>query len=174
MSAILSVVASTAASIGAPIIKSVLQKHVGGVAGSLAGEVIDQVAVQAGVKPDALDTLSEEEMVRAVSSVEANMPEVIALWQKGLEGQFALFEADRQEGLLATAWRWGWMYLLAFFWICAFLVFPLVKLFGAAIDPIDTAMLMTLTGWFISLYMGGHTVKVLGKQAIDAAKAWRR
>lgn len=170
----LGAVASIAAKSGATIVKSVLDKHVGGLAGSLAGTIVDEVAHRVGVAPDDLAKAPVGDLTKAVEDVEASMPEVIALWQKGLEGQFALFEADRQEGLLATAWRWGWMYLLAFFWICAFLFFPVIRLFGVAIDPIDTAALMTLTGWFISLYMGGHTVKVLGKQAIDAAKAWRK
>ncbi len=91
----------------------------------------------------------------------------------GLAGQFALLQAEQAEGFWQSAWRWGWMYLLAFFWTCAFLLFPIVRLFGFDLDPIDTATLGTLTGWFISLYMGGHTVKELGKQAVEAVKTWR-
>ena len=174
MTAILPALVAAAASVGAPIIKNVLQKHVGGVVGTLAGTVVDEVAARAGVKPEELPELRPEELGAAVQRVEAEMPELIALYQKGLEGQFALLSEDRREGVLASAWRWGWMYLLGFFWICAFLLFPLAKLFGLAIEPIDTATLMTLTGWFISLYMGGHTVKVLGQQALDAARNWRR
>ena len=44
---------------------------------------------------------------------------------------------------------------------------------AATLYPIDSATLMTLTGWFISLYMGGHTVKEIGRQAVEAVKTWR-
>ena len=36
------------------------------------------------------------------------------------------------------------------------------------IEMVDLATLMTLTSWFMALYMGGHTVKDLGKNVIDA------
>jgi hypothetical protein len=32
------------------------------------------------------------------------------------------------------------------------------------IEMIDIATLMTLTSWFMALYMGGHTVKDLGRE----------
>jgi hypothetical protein len=36
------------------------------------------------------------------------------------------------------------------------------------IEMVDLATLMTLTSWFMALYMGGHTVKDLGRNVIDA------
>ncbi len=39
---------------------------------------------------------------------------------------------------------------------------------GAAIDMVDLATLLTLTSWFMALYMGGHTIKDFGKNVIDA------
>ena len=66
------------------------------------------------------------------------------------------------------------MYLLAVFWTFYLLIFPIVEtLTGIPIQRIDIAVLMTLTTWFISLYMGGHTIKSLGQSAIDAVKTWR-
>jgi len=172
--AITSILIGAAAKVGAPIVKGVLEKHVGGLTGTLAGTVVDQVAERLGVEPEALPSVDQSELGDAVSEVNANMPELIALYEKGLQGQFALLLAEQAEGFWQSAWRWGWMYLLAFLWICAFLLFPVLRVFGIYIDTIDSATLMTLTGWFISLYMGGHTLKEFGKQAVEAVKTWKR
>lgn len=167
------VILGIAAKIGAPIIKSIIEKKIGGVSGDLAGAVIDAVAEKAGVAPDRLSAAPVSKIEEAVREVEAEAPEMIALYEAGLKGQFELLQAELQEGFWQSAWRWGWMYLLAFLWVCAFLLFPVLKAFGIALDPIDSATLMTLTGWFISLYMGGHTVKEIGRQAVEAVKTWR-
>ncbi len=174
MSVVTSIILATAAKVGAPFVKSVLEKHVGGLAGTLAGTVVDQVAERLGVEPEAVPSVDEKELGNAVRDVDFAMPEVIALYEKGLQGQFALLQAEQAEGFWPSAWRWGWMYLLAFLWVCAFLLFPVLRVFGIVLDPIDSATLMTLTGWFISLYMGGHTVKEIGKQAVEAVKTWKR
>ena len=166
---VFSIIGLAAARIGAPMIKAVLQNHVGGAAGTLAAAVVDEIAMKAGVPPEKLGEVDQDDLSAAIREVEGNMPQLISLWQQGLEGQFAMAKTDSDAGGLAAAWRWGWMYLLAFFWICAFLLFPLLKWGGLDLDPIDITTLMTLTGWFISLYMGGHTVKVLGQQAMTVA-----
>lgn len=57
-------------------------------------------------------------------------------------------------------WRPGWMWLLAFVWLYALILRPLANAaFGAAIEAVDLTILMTLTGVFTGLYMGGHTAK---------------
>lgn len=174
MAPLIAILAAAAAKVGAPVIKSILSKHVGGLPGTLAGTVIDHIAERVGVEPEKLPDADPKELENAVRDVEVATPELIALYQRGIEGQFALLQADAQsESIWASAWRWGWMYLLAFLWLCAFLLFPIARAFGAVLEPIDAATLMTLTGWFISLYMGGHTVKEFGKQAVEAVKNWR-
>ncbi|MFC6444580.1 hypothetical protein [Shinella zoogloeoides] len=167
------IILEIATKIGAPIVKSILQKTFGGTAGDLAGTVIDAVAGKVGVPAEKLDSIPPNKIEAAVREVEVEAPEMIALWEAGLAGQFALLQAETAEGFWQSAWRWGWMYLLAFLWVCNFLLFPLARVFGAALDPIDSGTLLTLTGWFISLYMGGHTVKEIGKQALEAVKTWR-
>ena len=101
-------------------------------------------------------------------------PELIQLWQAGLAGQFALLQAEQREAWYQSAWRWGWMYLLAVFWIWRIMIVPVLN-HGAAtpIEAIDLAVLLTLTTWFISLYMGGHTIKALGESAINAVRNWK-
>ncbi len=170
---ILAVILGAAAKVGAPVVKAIVEKHAGPLAGTLAGTVVEHVAERVGVEPEKLPQADPKEVENAIRDVEFAAPEVIALWQAGLQGQFELLQADNAEGWWASAWRWGWMYLLAFLWSCAFLFFPIAKALGVVLDPIDSATLMTLTGWFISLYMGGHTIKEIGKQAVDAVKTWR-
>ena len=174
MSAIGGILVGIAAEVGAPIIKRVLENRFGKVSGQLAETVIKRVAENAGVEPIELEKLNPSEVKTAVLATEAEMPELIALYTAGLEGQFALLQAEMKEGFWQSAWRWGWMYLLAVFWIFYLLIFPIVEaLTGVPIQRVDIAILMTLTTWFISLYMGGHTIKSLGQSAIDAVKTWR-
>lgn len=163
MSVVLSTVLDAARRAAAPVIAPLLEKHVGPLTDSLAGTVINAVAKRVGVPVEALPNVEPQVLERAVTEVEANV------YARGLLLQETEAAADRAEGGLAAAWRWGWMYLLAAFWVWALIVAPVSGLPG-----IDTAVLMTLTGWFISLYMGGHTVKELGKQAVEAVRVLKR
>lgn len=180
MSAIGAVIAAAAAKVGAGMVKSVVERSLGAgagqIAGDLAGNVIDTVARKAGVEPIDLPTLADREpgqVEEAVLATEADMPELIALWQRGLDGQFALLQAETQEGGLKAFWRYGWMYLLAVFWIWRIIIVPVANRYlgPSPIEPVDFAVLLTLTSWFMALYMGGHTVKELGKSAIEALRA---
>jgi len=179
MSAIGAVIAAAAAKVGAGMVKSVIENRLGAgagqIAGDLAGNVIETVARKAGVEPIELPDLAEDNpaaVERAVQETEAAMPELIALWQAGLEGQFALLQTETKEGGLKSFWRYGWMYLLAVFWIWRIMVLPIVNArIAIPVEAVDFAVLLTLTSWFMALYMGGHTVKELGKSAIEAMRA---
>ena len=175
MSVVGSVLAGIAAKVGAPLVKQILERKLGPVGGELAGNVIDMVAEKVGVSVDTLPDQSPDILGAAIQEVEHEAPEMLELWSQGLTGQFALLEAETKQGGWVSAWRWGWMYLLGFFWIWRIVLLPIVNAaFGSNIETIDFAVLLTLTAWFISLYMGGHTVKELGKNAIDAVKTWKR
>lgn len=174
MSAIGAILAGVAAKIGAPIVRDILTRKIGPAGGALAETVIKTVAEKVGVEPEALETVKESDLETAVLETEAIAPELLSLYLAGLEGQFELLTAETEQGGLSAAWRWGWMYLLAVFWTFTVLIFPIAKAgFGVAIDQVDIAVLMTLTTWFIGLYMGGHTVKSLGQSAIEAVKSWK-
>lgn len=165
------ILAGIAKKVGAELVG----KAIGGNLGEgLAGAVVDTIAGKLGVDTSAIPGVPEKDLAEAVKSTEAQMPELIELWAKGVDHQFALLQAEQKEGFWQSAWRWGWMYLLALFWVCYLLVFPLVSAFaGIAVERVDVAILLTLTTWFISLYMGGHTVKSLGESAIAAVRASR-
>lgn len=162
---------------GVPMVRQILERKIGAQNTDLIEGVVRSIAEKAGVEPDTLSDLAQEspELVQdAMRSVEEISPQLIALYDQGLAGQFALLQAENKDGGLASAWRWGWMYLLAFFWLWTVILVPMVNtIFTANIERIDLAILLTLTGWFISLYMGGHTLKELGKNVSDAVKSWK-
>jgi hypothetical protein len=173
MNGLATIVLGIAMEVGAPLIKSVLTKRIGPAGGELAETVIKTVAEKAGVEPIELEALKPAELKDAVLATEADMPELIELYTRGLEGQFALLQAETREGFWQSFWRYGWMYLLAIFWIWRIIVAPIVNQRlgsggGVVIEMVDLATLMTLTSWFMALYMGGHTVKDLGRNVIDA------
>lgn len=173
MSALTAIIAGAAAKVGADLVGKAVGGIFGPTGGQLAESVVTSVAVKLGVEPEAIASVPADRLETAVQSVEAEMPERIALWAKGLDGQFALLATEQKEGSWQSGWRWGWMYLLGLFWTCYILIFPLLAALGLSIERVDAAILLTLTTWFISLYMGGHTVKALGDSAINAVKSWR-
>lgn len=165
-----------AANVGAPLVKQILEKKFGPGSGQLADVVIKTIAEHASVPvselPDAIE--KNPSIVRdGIIVAEGMAPELVALYSAGLAGQFGLLQAEQAEGPWQSGWRWGWMYLLAVFWIWVILIVPTVALIGPKVETIDLGVLMTLTSWFIALYMGGHTLKELGKNVIDAVKSWK-
>lgn len=176
MSLVGGILAGLAAKVGAELVGKVLGDRFGPMGGQLAETVVREIAERAGVSPAELPEMAGKNpavVEDAIRDVEQFMPDLIALWSKGLDGQFALLKAEQREGFWQSAWRWGWMYLLAVFWSCYVLIFPVFAAFGFEVERVDVAVLLTLTTWFISLYMGGHTVKALGSAAIDAVRNMR-
>lgn len=173
MSALAGIILGVATELGLPLIKKLLEPRIGAAGGALVETVIKTVAEKAGVEPAKLPDVEPSVLHEAVRATEAEAPELIALYAAGLEGQFSLLQAETREGFWQSFWRYGWMYLLAVFWIWRIIVAPIVNQRlgsggGLMIEMIDLATLMTLTSWFMALYMGGHTVKDLGRTVLDA------
>lgn len=162
---------------GVPLVRDILQRKIGSENAGLVEGVITSIAKHAGVEVDGLSDMavrSPDALKEALVATEAETPEKIALYMSGVHGQFRLLQSEQSEGGAASAWRWGWMYLLGFFWLWVVVLVPVINAsLGAKIVVIDVAILLTLTSWFIALYMGGHTVKELGKSALDAVRSWR-
>ena len=179
MSQIVDILVSVARKVGAPVIKGVLEATTPGVVSDIGGRIIDSIAGKAGVEPDGLEGLSKtapERLEAAVSATENAMPDLIRMWETGIQGQHALLMAETQKGGLESAWRWGWMYLLGFFWLWLIVVVPVLNLMLPApglIMTVSVTTVLTLTSWFIALYMGGHTLKELGLNVRDAIGSWR-
>lgn len=170
-----SIIAAAATKIGADLVAGALGEKFGPMGGQLAEAVIGEVAGHLGVPPADIPDVTATKLEEAVGEVETRMPELIALWSKGLEGQFALLQAEQDRGGWQNNWRPGWMYLLGLMWIVRLLVVPFLDSTGETVlaEAMPAEIMLTLTGWFIALYMGGHTLKSLGTNAIDAVRAWR-
>lgn len=154
---------SIAGQIGAPLIRRVLSNRIGAQNADLATSVIDAVARRAGVSVGDLDQLAEADpprMVDAVRETEAMMPEMVALYAQGLEGQFALLQAEQKGPWWGWAWRPFMMWLLAFLWLWNIVILHLANaIWKIALPPTDAATLLGLTSVYMALYMGGHTLK---------------
>ncbi|MEL7098274.1 MAG: hypothetical protein AAGM84_05530 [Pseudomonadota bacterium] len=161
---------SLATTIGAPLVKKILENKIGGPKARLAGEVMDMIAQRVGVPVQDLPTIAAQEPAAiegAMIDVEGMAPELIELYAQGLEGQFALLQADMQKPNWYSAWRPLWMYFLALLWAWNIIILHLINaIMKWALPPMDMSVLLGLTSIFMALYMGGHTLK-------DAMRSWK-
>lgn len=157
------VVLDTAIKVGAPLVKSILQKSLGGSTGGILADVIlDKVSDKVGVPVEKLDTVNPGRLELAVREVERETPEIINAYLETQRemNRMQIAELDKSESTWTWAWRPAWMWLLGFLWVYAFVLQPLIK--AALITSlmlIDVSVLMTVTGIFVTFYMGGHTAK---------------
>ena len=169
MSALASILLSAAGDLAVPIIKKILGDKLGGTGGEIAGKVIDIIADKAGVSPDKLPGVPDDDLRDAIIAAEPEAADILVqhVESQRLMNETLQAELDKGGPTWTWAWRPGWMWLLAFVWLYALILRPLTNAaFGASIEAIDLGILMTLTGFFISLYMGGHT-------ALRGIEKWR-
>lgn len=154
---------AVATQIGAPLIRRVLSDRIGAQNTELATSVVEAVARRAGVGVSDLDWLAEDDqtsLVDAVRETEAAMPEMLALYAQGLEGQFALLQAEQKGPWWGWAWRPAMMWLLAVLWLWNIIALHVANaIWKIALPPTDSATLLGLTSVYMALYMGGHTIK---------------
>jgi len=162
MGGLAAIILGAASELAVPIIKKILGDKLGGAGGELAGKVIDVIAEKAGVSPDKLPDVPAGDLREAIEAAE---PEAADILMQHVESQRLMNEtlkAEMDKGGPAWTWAWrpGWMWLLAFVWLYALVLRPLTNpALGASIEAVDLTILMTLTGVFTGLYMGGHTAK---------------
>jgi len=158
-----SAIAALALQIGVPIVSRVLTRRLGAQNAQLATDVIGAVAGRLGVSVDEAEVLAESNpprVVDALREVEAMAPEMIALHAAALEGQYALLQAEQKGPWWGWAWRPLMMWLLAFLWLWTIVLLHVANAFWRiALPPVDLGVLLSLTGIYMALYMGGHTVK---------------
>lgn len=160
MSALASILLSAAGELAVPIIKKILGNKLGGAGSEIAGKVIDAIAEKAGVSPEALPDLPAGDLQEAIVAAEPAAADILMhhVESQRLMNETLKAELDKGGPTWTWAWRPGWMWLLAFVWLYALILRPLTNAaFGASIEAIDLGILMTLTGVFTGLYMGGHT-----------------
>jgi hypothetical protein len=147
---------------GSGVVKDIVTAKLGPTIGGLAGTVIDGVAKELGVEPAAIPTLPDDDLDKAVAAVNDD-PELLRLYieQQQEANRLMLAEMDK-GGTWTWAWRPFWMWLLAGFWTYALVLQPLVNaVSGGGVAAVPFDMLTTLTGAYLALYMGGHTVKTV-------------
>lgn len=164
----MSVLATLALQSGLPLIEKLLSKKIGDQGGALATAVIGAIATRAGVLPDAVEDLAGTtpgKVIEAMREVERASPELLAAYDRDLQLQLATIEAEKDDPAWMRAWRPGWMYLLGFLWLWNLVILHVANaIWKTALPPLPTTDLLALTGLFLSLYMGGHTVlRALGK-----------
>lgn len=165
----MSALASIALSAGLPIIEKILTRKLGDAGGQLATEVLAAIAERAKATPDQLDAIAESnpgQIIDAMRQVEAMSPEIVALYAAGVQGQFALLQAEQAEGGWKAAWRPAGMYLLGFFWLWNVVLLHVANaVWKIALPPVPFDQLLQVSGLYMGLYMGGHTLK-------DVAAKW--
>ncbi|MGV8953800.1 MAG: hypothetical protein ACOH2M_22060 [Cypionkella sp.] len=164
----MNVLATLALKSGLPLIEKLLSKKIGDQGGALAGAVITAIATRAGVLPDDVEALADSspgKVIEAMREVERASPELLAAYDRDLQLQLANLAAEKDDPAWMRAWRPGWMYLLGFLWLWNLVLLHVANaLWKVALPPSTTTDLLAVTGLFLSLYMGGHTVKaVMGK-----------
>lgn len=153
---------------GLPIVEKILSKRIGDENGQLATSVIRAIADRTGVAPDELEAVVDTtpgRVIEAMRDVERAAPEMIAAYDRDLQLQLATLAAEQGDPAWMRAWRPGWMYLLGFLWLWNLVLLNIANaIWKIALPPLPTTDLLALTGLFLSLYMGGHTIlRALGK-----------
>ncbi|MCA3455416.1 MAG: hypothetical protein IOC92_06345 [Rhodobacter sp.] len=161
----MSALLALAAEVGAPFIQKALSEKVGG---PLATEVLRTIADRAGVSPAALDETArgQPDLVRqAIAETEALAPEIIALQEAELDAKLAVFESERTEPVWVRAWRPLGMYGLGVLWFWNAIILHVANaIWKIALPPMPFEHLMAISALYMTLYMGGHTIKdVAGK-----------
>lgn len=157
--------------VGAPFLKQIIEgvlpppfNELGGVAievlADRLGVDIDQVP--AGKVPEAIVARYEANPGVAgaiIKELEADPAVILA----GVEQQKAtntLLLAEMKEPLWTWAWRPLGMYGLGFLWIWNIVILHLLNaVLKWALPPTDMWLLLQLSGLYMTLYMGGHTLK---------------
>ncbi len=165
--------------LGGNALSGLIGKRFGAEMGDLAKAALEALGQAFGVAPEpaaiekritevkAEDPERAEGLVRwAEGAIAQQLLAEAELWRAANESQRmanALLEAQIKEGGPAANWLWLWQYFLMGAWAWSLVLVHLVNagvrlLGGAALPVPDLTILMTLTGAYLALHMGGHTV----------------
>ena len=163
------ILADMALKAGLPFVDKLLRRKLGDRDGQLVGQVVTAIAARAGLRPDELETVADTtpgRVIEAMRAVEASTPDMIAAYDRDLQLQLATLEAEQDEPVWMRAWRPAGMYLLGFLWLWNSVLLHVANaVWMTALPPMPFTDLIQLSGLYMALYMGGHTVK-------DVVKTW--
>ncbi len=189
----MSVLVDLLVKLGGSALASVIGKKFGSEMGDLSKQAIEGLAGMFGAEPNEdavtakvqqLQAADPEEARARVAYAEADIaPKLLAyaeILKAGNEQQRLTNElllAEQKEGGPAAWWLWLWQYLLMAIWVWVIFLVPIgnavLRVVGqeAALATVDATVLMALTGAYLALHMGGHTVLELMRGGTFGAKA---
>jgi len=165
--------------LGGKALAGIIAKRFGDDMGELAKAALEALGQAFGVAPE---PVAIEKKITEVQAADPQQAEGLVRWAEGAIAQQLLAEAELwkaandsqrmtnellsaqiKEGGAAGAWLWVWQWVLMAFWGWSLVAVHLVNaglrlLGGAPVPAPDLTILMTLTGAYLALHMGGHTV----------------
>jgi hypothetical protein len=162
------ILAEMALKAGFPLVEKLLSKKLGDANGQLVTQVIGAIATRAGVAPDQLDALAADtpgRVIDAMRQVEDATPDMLAAYDRDMQLQLAALAAEQDDPVWMRAWRPLGMYLIGTLWIWNSILLHIGNaIWKTALPAMPFADLIQLSGLYMGLYMGGHTIKdVIGK-----------
>lgn len=148
---------------------TILGGVLGGPAGGIAVTIGREVAARLGVStPEEVERAIKEDpqALAELRAFQSENAEELALLLQEQEHMRNMLEREDQGPWWAWAWRPMTMWMIGFLWLWSLVVVHLVNgLTGLSMPVAPMEHLLAFTALFLSLYMGGHTVKnVLGKR----------
>lgn len=182
--------------IGAPILAKVIGQRFGKDAADIAQVGIEALAESFGVEPsrEALEAAIKPNQTTSVTKVreaEAKMPDLLLAeaekMRAGNEQQQLTNELLREAMGKGPLWTWAWLYVwqyvLMFLWFWTLIGVHLANAGMRLLEGASTVAMpapavpdmLALTGLYLGLHMGGHTVLELmrgkwGRAEQDAAQ----
>jgi hypothetical protein len=164
---------------GAPVLAKVIGQRFGKDAEEIARVGLEALADAFGLPPTAAREDIEaavrpenQTVARRIAEAEANMPDLLLAQTELQRARNAQQEKSNELLMAAMAkgplWTWAWLYLWQYFlmavWGWTLVVVHLANAglrLAGQLEPLPApgiADLLTLTGLYLSLHMGGHTV----------------
>lgn len=162
----MSALVSLAVQAGLPLVEKILTRKLGPQNGALASDVIRAVASRAGTTPEDLEALATSTPGRVIEAMHAvekgDAADKIALYVAETEARLSMFAAEQDGPAWVSAWRPAGMYLLGFLWLWNIVLLHVANaIWKIALPPVGFDVLVQISGLYMGLYMGGHTVKDL-------------
>jgi len=141
---------------------TLLGTAIGGPAGGIAVAIGKEIAGQLGVTTpqEVAKAIAQPEAVETLRRYEAAHSEQLALLAAEQKHMSEILVREDGQGMFHSGWRPAMMWLIGFLWFNNLFLTPLlfnaILKLGVPLAPFEA--LITLTGLYMGLYMGGHTV----------------
>jgi len=150
--------------IGAPFLKKIIDGSLPAPWNGLGGAAIDVLAERLGTEP------TPEAIVERYKAEPATVGPIIKELEDSPDAILAGVEQQKQTNTLLLAemkeplWTWAWrplgMYGLGFLWVWSIVILHLLNaVLKWSLPPTDLWLLLQLSAAYMTLYMGGHTLK---------------